>query len=187
MNAVEQGVPGSPLSDHWHSIWSVYVAQAGIGYGDLGPKTHIGRAICLLSVFVGVGILSFVIPKSHIWLSLTAGEEALYRQIRHIRDGHANLSSLAAMVIQRYWKLQLYRRKQMQRLGEVMKFNRVIHEFRFRLNLLKASYSPSLREGIDSLRHHSERQITKVSKYLQICKTFKTQVKTEIGLRICYC
>ena len=95
VNAVEHGVPGSQLIDHWHSIWTVYVAQAGIGYGDYNPRTHLGRAFCIISVFSGVGLLSFIIPKTQVWLSLTPGETQLYRQLRRMKDGQANLMDAA--------------------------------------------------------------------------------------------
>ena len=177
VNAVEHGVPGSQLIDHWHSIWTVYVAQAGIGYGDYNPRTHLGRAFCIISVFSGVGLLSFIIPKTQVWLSLTPGETQLYRQLRRMKDGQANLMDAAAMVIQRYWKLRQYRIKQLPRQKIVLEFNRVLQEFRFRSNMLKAFYSRTLREEMNSLRVKCERQIQKLNKYLQSCKAIKKDVK----------
>lgn len=177
VNAVEHGVPESQLIDHWHSIWTVYVAQAGIGYGDYDPRTHLGRAFCAISLFAGVGILSLIIPKTQVWLNLSVKETQLYRQLRQKKDGGASLRGAAARVIQRYWKLRLYRLKQLPRLKIFMEFNRVLHEFRFRLNVLKGFYSPTLREEMDNLKVKGERQVHKLIKYMQCCKAIKKDVK----------
>jgi hypothetical protein len=51
----------APLSE---TIWVVLVMSTTVGYGDLAPKTTVGRMLCIGSTIWGVGTISLFIVST---------------------------------------------------------------------------------------------------------------------------
>jgi len=77
----ERSVPGSAFNV-WNSQWLTVVSQCTIGYGDLTPKTHLGRITICLTAFIGITIISFVVRTFRIQCKANSGEIQLMAAIR---------------------------------------------------------------------------------------------------------
>jgi hypothetical protein len=56
-------------------FWNVLVTMTTVGYGDMYPKTNLGRLICLIAGFCGVVVLSFVVIALTNDFTLSENEE----------------------------------------------------------------------------------------------------------------
>lgn len=178
LKTIEQGVPGTSLGDTWHAIWSVYVAESAVGYGDFGPQTHLGRMLCIISIYLGIVILAFVIPKSNSWLSLTNTEARLYRQLRHWHAGQTKIKLLAVILVQRYWRLCQARKGHTPHLLTFVRANRILMEFKLKLRRVKAKDSGNFKDTIDSFEKVCDLQLKKTIDLLRPCIEMKKDVRT---------
>ena len=45
----------------WNGMWLVVLVMTTVGYGELFPKTHSGRAVCVITAFFGVFLVSLMV------------------------------------------------------------------------------------------------------------------------------
>jgi len=57
----ERGAAESALDEVWNGFWVISVTLTSVGYGDIAPVTHIGRAVCMFSALIGVFLTSYVV------------------------------------------------------------------------------------------------------------------------------
>jgi hypothetical protein len=58
----------------WNSMWLICLAMTTVGYGDITPKTHMGRFITTLSCFWGVFLISVSVVLLTNILNFSEGE-----------------------------------------------------------------------------------------------------------------
>lgn len=65
--------------DHiWNSMWLICLAMTTVGYGDIVPKTHMGRFITTLACFWGIFLISVSVVLLTNVLKFSEGEEKSY-------------------------------------------------------------------------------------------------------------
>ncbi|OMJ82490.1 hypothetical protein SteCoe_16775 [Stentor coeruleus] len=68
------------------SMWCLATAMTSVGYGDIYPSTYLGRAICLISAFLGTVIFGVVIYLFSSYVMITNREEKVRKKIEISRD-----------------------------------------------------------------------------------------------------
>lgn len=74
----------NPFNYYWNSIWYLIVTMGTIGYGDITPKTVIGRIIGVLVCLVGVVVLSLIVVTLTIFTYLDSDELVAYNAINSL-------------------------------------------------------------------------------------------------------
>lgn len=51
----------SPFSDLWNCVYFVVVTMTTLGYGDISPKSYVGKLVAMMTVLVGLCNITFLI------------------------------------------------------------------------------------------------------------------------------
>lgn len=92
--AVLVGTLGFHLVEGWSLADSLYVTVqtvTTVGYGDLPPKTQLGRAFASLFMFLGFGTVAYILSSTVQWivhseLLLTFGERRRQREMNKLKN-----------------------------------------------------------------------------------------------------
>ena len=87
-------------------FWVVIITMMTVGYGDLFPKTHMGRVIAFLSSIMGMIILSLLIVTLSNIVELASNEKKAYNEIKKV-DDISNLNLYSKNLIKSIFKLKL--------------------------------------------------------------------------------
>jgi hypothetical protein len=71
----------SHLVDYWDDLWTVLYTTTTIGYGNLYPITHTGRAVCILACILGNMYLGMLVVSMTQKLNLDEGQNLAYAWI----------------------------------------------------------------------------------------------------------
>ena len=120
-----------PMNIHseFNDLWIVAYSQLTIGYGDSVPRLFIVQFMIVLSCLLGVLILGLFnsISTSTLLLSLTECNlysELLYSKRKlHYSDG-------ATILIQRWWRLMLMRKRKLLDVKTIMSFFSFLSDYR---------------------------------------------------------
>ena len=129
INMHEHSVPGSEL-DVWASLWLGASTQAGIGYGDLVPKTHIGRACCVLLPLIGLFSMSTMVGNLETLLNANTAEKTVMMKIWDNTVVRKRLEAISVVLIQRRWRLHNNRKKRVYDVHVRLKY--IDHLLKFR-------------------------------------------------------
>mmetsp|Transcript_6748 Transcript_6748/g.6005 ORF Transcript_6748/g.6005 Transcript_6748/m.6005 type:complete len:262 (-) Transcript_6748:254-1039(-) len=61
-----------------NTIWNIFVTMTTVGYGDLFPKTNIGRIVGIIIAFWGVFIVSLFVVSLSTMLEFDSGEQKAF-------------------------------------------------------------------------------------------------------------
>lgn len=116
--------------DYINAIWSVILTMTTVGYGDIYPRTTIGRIVYFLCAMFGVVVVSMIVVTVMNMLEMTTTESKAFTVIKRtaIRKDLVNSSST---LISRAMKLHLkIKKRQAIETKAVYKFNQAINEFK---------------------------------------------------------
>jgi hypothetical protein len=88
----------------WNGLWLAFTTESTIGYGEVFPKTHIGRGISGIASILGVFIFSYSVIAVRNMTSLSEKEAKTSSFIRYKAKVQKKLAPKAAELIQKYWK-----------------------------------------------------------------------------------
>ena len=88
----------------WEYVWLSFTTESTVGYGEVYPKTHIGRAIAGVSSILGVFVFSYSVIAVRNLATLSDDEAKMAGLIRYNLKVHNKLAPKAAEIIQKYWK-----------------------------------------------------------------------------------
>jgi len=97
------------LSDPLDSLWVLLVTVTTVGYGDISPETHAGRAILVMASFLSQFIIAVIISTLHQKLHLAPFESRMVEFLAHAKSVK-RLRTNAANVIKSGWKLSKVKR-----------------------------------------------------------------------------
>lgn len=168
------------MSQVTNGFWLVEISERTIGYGDLVPRTHIGRALITLSVLLGIVNLSSAVGLICNFTQLTPNELRLASQVLVSKQGSRQLRSTAAALLQSCWKLHLKRKSGELRLRQAQDFAVCLRMFRFERTLWNAKNEPTLKERIKNFKSGSSMLW---SRFRDIINDAKPCCKTAVALR----
>lgn len=77
----ERAQPGSSLENYSEDLWLVFVTSTSVGFGDLAPRTHLGRGSAVLACLGGSLYLGLLVQGIQQLISMTPSEEQAYSLI----------------------------------------------------------------------------------------------------------
>lgn len=107
------------LLSMWDGFWLVGLTQTTVGYGDVEPSTFPGKLSVLVSCGVGICLLGLLNTFTLQSCSLSPRENDMYMAVtsRVLQRKHRLVS---VVLLQRWWKLELYRRRKHPNLQAVL-------------------------------------------------------------------
>lgn len=149
----------------WNSFWYISYTQSTIGYGDMTPRTHVGRFVVCFTIFIGVFLYSYIVSVVKISLTLTRNEQKFYSKIKSMRLGKAN-KIIIILLIQRWWRLSMKRRIKCNKLKDLKKFN--LQLTKFNLRKLRGSHDKhtTIEHELKRISQVSSKEFKKLNSYL---------------------
>ena len=94
---------GQNFNDYFLALWNIVVTMTTVGYGDVFPKTNIGRLIGSFICFWGCILVSLFVVSISEALEFTSPQQNAYTLIKRMlyRDG---LKKYAANAVSTMWK-----------------------------------------------------------------------------------
>lgn len=160
----------------WNGLWLSLVSDNTIGYGDIVPMTHIGRALISVSILLGIILIAYSVGWIYKVTSLDVKELRLSASIMVKRFASRELFQAAVTLIQTAWKLHKKRQKGENRIVEVLRFSLSIHKFKFQHNLCKAKSEPTFRDQLYFFERAVRPRILSTTEFLPIAHHSDTLV-----------
>ena len=109
IHIAERGLNSSLLS-YGNAVYFTIVSCASIGYGDIYPKTYLGKLIDCIFAIIGIITLSFMVSMGDKALRMRSVELFSVESMGVILL-ESKKSNISAMYIQNYWKLRKIMKK----------------------------------------------------------------------------
>ena len=98
----------------WNAFWVVILTMTTIGYGDIFPRTHLGRITCIIACIWGVFILSLFVVALTNTTEFETKEEQVYDAIIMERAVKKKLKKEAGILIKEFVLLTYLRKRQLE-------------------------------------------------------------------------
>ena len=174
----EQSVPDSPFSYVWNGFWLVSYTQSTIGYGEMTPRTHLGRLAIILSSFIGLFLYSYIVLMVRTNTLLNERQSKLYFAIKHKRVGVKNLIKPATQLLQRWWVLTMKRKRKSNKIQYIFQFNSALAEFSYQRAKEEQEINPTLNEEIKRISRIPVKRLENLSKSLD--PVFESQKVSQL-------
>lgn len=129
LHVFERSIPESPFAYIWNGFWIVSYTQPTIGYGDIAPKTHLGRLVIVICSFFGLFMYSYVVLVVRNIADLSDNELKLYSEIKYRGTKAKKLKSKSILLIQRWWRLVMKRRVKTNTIADVFRYQNQLKGF----------------------------------------------------------
>ena len=167
LHVYEQSVQSSAFTSLWDCFWIVSYTESTIGYGEITPKTHLGRLVMILSSFFGVFMYSYTVMVVRISAMLTTNEIKLFSIIQYKFNINKKIKHFAIALIQRWWILYMKRRVKTNTIQDLLKFNKQLSLFSFLHNKESQAINPSLSEEIEKIMRGPVKRLESLNNYLE--------------------
>lgn len=99
-----KAIKNAQFSSYIDVIWVVLITMTTVGYGDIFPKTHMGRVVAFICSLAGMIIQSLLIVRLSGFIELTTDEKKAFNEIKHL-DNQKNLELYSSNLIKSIFKL----------------------------------------------------------------------------------
>ena len=86
MIASAKAIKNAQFDSYIDVVWVVIITLLTVGYGDIFPKTHLGRLIAFFSSIIGMIITSLLVVKLTNFVELTVDEKKAFNDIKKSED-----------------------------------------------------------------------------------------------------
>jgi hypothetical protein len=69
----------SNLGNYWNDLWCVFITMTTVGYGDISPKSLLGRIIIIISCMFGVFLVGLMVVSVTSYLNIVGVESNVYK------------------------------------------------------------------------------------------------------------
>lgn len=103
------------LQDLTNCFWLIIITMLTVGYGDLSPSSHMGRAVVLVASILGMLLVSLIVVSLAVLTEFSDGEKKAYNVIKKLQ-ADSNAYQKAANVIFDICKLRYLNEKRRNKL-----------------------------------------------------------------------
>ena len=167
LNIYERSLVGSPFVYIWNAFWIISYTQSTIGYGDIVPLTHLGRACVVLCTFVGVFLYSYIILIVRNKTELTNTELKLYSEVKYMAKGIKILRGQSIVLIQSWWRLIMKRKIGVGRIQNVFKFQMRLQEFSLKRLMETQEKCPTITDEIHTVARRIGYKMKEINIHLE--------------------
>jgi len=107
----ERPYPDSDFEPIWNGWWLIMVTMTTIGYGEIVPKTHLGRLIATAACIWGIFLISSFVVALTNKVEIEGEEKEIYNKLVERIYIRKKLKLIATKFIQRWWRLMDNRKK----------------------------------------------------------------------------
>jgi hypothetical protein len=175
----EQSVEDSPFTYIWNCFWIISYTQSTIGYGEITPKTHLGRLAIIISSFIGLFLYSYIVLIVRNNTYLNERETKLHYAVKHKKIGVKNLEKLAASLIHQWWALTIKRKTHKSKISDVFQFNSTLCEFSLERMKAEQDINPTLTEEIKKISKYPVKRLE------NLCKSLNSAYSSEKTAHLC--
>ena len=93
-----------------NSIWLIFMNSFGISFGDYYPKTFFSRILIIITTFLGLILLSYILKNLMRYTIMTESEKKVFLKMKKL-NSHENLEFKSVQVIYYLFKLRNEKRK----------------------------------------------------------------------------
>ena len=69
----------SNLGNYLNDLWCVFITMTTVGYGDISPKSLLGRIIIIISCMSGVFLVGLMVVSVTSYLNIVGVESNVYK------------------------------------------------------------------------------------------------------------
>lgn len=190
----------------WNGFWCIIITILTVGYGDLFPQTHLGRAIAVVACLWGTFLISLMVVSMTNSVDFTPQEEKAYDEIKKEKM-YFSLKQKGLLLIREIYNLkvlidemeteeevyknskehkmmlQLYINKFKKSLNDFRRFRKFIiskeHENSTEtiLNKLNQCVSDDMEELINVSNHH----VINLIEHVKLAKSFQDQINGYVS------
>ena len=181
-------VSDSTLEKLWDNMWVIFYTTTTIGYGNLYPVTHLGRAICILACILGNMYLGMLVVSINQKMELDEGQNLSYSWIsrKYFRQ---DVKKNATVAIRKFMTLCLLSKKWPKTIsmvkpcglvtfrGVLMRNDLVMldkEQYRTKLRVFR-----EMRDALDSLRDLAIQSREVGSSEIDIISNFENAVRID--------
>lgn len=167
LHIYERGVESSAFTALWNGFWIISYTESTVGYGDISPKTHLGRLFCVISSFFGVFMYSYAVSIFKSSADLDSNELKLFSLLKHNKNVERIMKVNAAILIQRWWVLCMKRKIKINNIKYLHRFNCQLNEFNHIRSKENQEMNPSLIESVEKIGGLPLKKIKALTKILE--------------------
>lgn len=152
----------------------IAITQLTVGYGDITPKSDFGRLIAMGPGLCAMLTLSLVMTYTLKFLQMPPNQSKMVKILIHKAFIYSKQSSLAAVFIQRWWKLRLSRRitADPMRLKRLLEYKTIHELFKRKFAGDLQGITPELEAQIQTFQSNIQDAFHKTSKQLHDLRRF---------------
>lgn len=183
LRTYERTTPQSEFESFWNNLWVLLVTQTTVGYGDLIPRTHLGRGFTMIFCMCGTFMISYFVVSTGLITALESAELRFLSFFLNKLKTTENLRPTSAVVIQRWWRFILKRRQREPRVYQIWLFKKGMVKFTLKHKKLLAEETESVGSLIDHFVKSTSKALKKVELNLERLKKIKTTQAASLKLQ----
>ena len=146
--------------------WFIAVTQLTVGYGDILPRTDLGRLLAMGPGLCAILTMSLVMTYSLIFIRMNRRQQQLASKLSHGTYYRSKLSTLTATFLQRWWRLKLSRRQKFDstRLKRLLEYKSAHELFKKKFAIDLGQATPELDASILAMQKGSDQAFKDINK-----------------------
>ncbi|CAG9315238.1 unnamed protein product [Blepharisma stoltei] len=174
LHVLERTTPTSSFDYIWDAFWILCQTQETAGYGDIIPKTHLGRAVVVIACTFGTFFVSSMVIAVRELTSFSDDEIKFYSLVKYKKHIKEKLVDLAVLVIQRWWKYAKLRVAKEPRIKFLTAYRTASNKFHFSRTQIKIQRNPLFREQMNEISTMTDTVMKKMQDYLKNSRIYES-------------
>ncbi|CAG9326820.1 unnamed protein product [Blepharisma stoltei] len=174
LHVFERTSPASSFDYIWDAFWILASTQETVGYGDVVPETHLGRALVVVACVFGPFFVSSLVIIVREITSFSDNEIKLYALVKYKKRIKNKLADFAAILIQKWWKYAKMRVARQPRIKFLIEYQACVYKFNFNRVQIKIQKNPLFREQMSEVGDMTGHAMKRMQDYLAHSRVYES-------------